>query len=183
MRKKGLSFAISLPVLAAAISCCGLAAAQGVAGAAATARLYPATQEIRLTFYVPELSFEWREVAFQTAAPVVRSRRFDYEALGLRTERLKLGQVPEIRCKYPDWWRLPNECGVRWRDAYADAPVIAMQRNHLSYDATEWRWEERRMRFAVPRWTWTEQALRVLVPVLVPEEPQDPVAGAAPRQL
>jgi hypothetical protein len=90
MRKKGLAFATSLPVLAAAISCCGLAAAQGAAGAA-TARLYPATQEIRLTFPVPELSFEWREVTFQTAAPVVRSRRFDYEALGLRTERLKLG--------------------------------------------------------------------------------------------
>ena len=170
MRNRSLSSVLSLLVLVGGACCCTLATGQPSSGPDAVPRLYPASSEIRWVFYVPQLSFEWREVVFQTATPVVRSRRFDYEALGLRTQRLKLGQVPEIRCKYADWWRLPNECGVRWHDAYADAPVIALQRNHLNYEATEWRWEERRVRFAVPRWTWTERTLTLLVPVLVPEE-------------
>jgi hypothetical protein len=172
MRKNSLLSAISLPLLTGVICCCGFAAAQSLPAATdASPRLYPDTREIQWVFYVPVLTFEWREFVFQVVGPTVRSRRLDYEVPGLRTERLKLWQLPEFRCKYADWWQLPNECGVHWRDVYADAPVIVMQHSHVPYDAAEWGWQERRTRFVVPRWTWTERTLTVLMPVFTPEEP------------
>jgi hypothetical protein len=91
----------------------------------------------------------------------------------LRAERFKLGQVAEFHCKYMDW-RLPNECRTVWHDVYADLPVLAMQKDHVDYDAVEWAWQERRILFDVPRWTWTEQTLIVAVPAFDAEEVPQP---------
>ena len=130
--------------------------------------LYGATREYRWTVYVPVLTYERREIAVAGPTMVVRSRRFDYEAPGLKTERRKLWQYPELTCKYPDWF-LPNECGVAWRDVYADFPQITMRRDHIDADVIEWADGEYRMRVDVPKWTWTPREYRLLMPVLETE--------------
>jgi hypothetical protein len=146
----------------------------------ATPKVYPGTQEHLWTFYVPVLTFERHEILVQTLAPTIRSRRLEYESPALRAERFKLGQLAEFHCKYADWWELPNECGMYWHDVYADLPQLAMQRNHIDYDAAEWEWRERRIRFDIPRCVWTERTLRVMVPVLSPEEAPPPEWSQAP---
>jgi len=138
-----------------------------------TATLYGGTREYRWTFYVPAMTFERREIVVQAPATTVRSRRWNYEIPALRAQRFKLGQVAEFSCKYPDW-RLPNECRTRWRNVYADLPVLAMEKNHLDYDVAEVAWQERRIRFDIPYWTWTEQTLIVAVPAFDTEEVPQP---------
>jgi hypothetical protein len=113
---------------------------------------------------------ERHQIIVQAMAPTIRARIWEYEAPALRAERFKLGQLAEFHCKYPDWWRLPNECGVYWHDVYADLPQLAMRRGHIDYEAAEWGWRERRIGFDVPRWTWQEQTLRVMVPVFTEEK-------------
>jgi hypothetical protein len=125
--------------------------------------LYAGTREYRWTFYVPVMSVERREIVVQGPGVVVRSRRFDYEVPGLKTERRKLFPVAELYCKYPDW-QLPNECGVSWHDVYADFPLLTMRREHIDVDVAESTTEERRIRIDVPRWTWTERTLTLVVP-------------------
>jgi hypothetical protein len=109
------------------------------------------------------MTVERREVVFSGPGLTVRSRRFDYEVPGLKSERRKLGQVAEFHCKYPDWL-LPNECGIEWHDVYADLPVLTLRHEHVAADVAEWTAEERRIRLDVPRWTWQERTLTVIVP-------------------
>jgi hypothetical protein len=130
--------------------------------------VYGATREYRWTVYVPVLTYERREITFAGPTMVVRSRRFDYETPGLKMERRKLWQYPELTCKYPDWF-LPNECGVVWRDAYADFPQITMRREHIDADVVEWADGEYRVRIDVPKWTWTPREYRLLAPVFETE--------------
>jgi hypothetical protein len=130
--------------------------------------VYGATREYRWTVYVPVTTFERRELVFAGPNMVVRSRRFDYETPGIRMERRGLGQYPELQCKYPDWF-LPNECGVVWRNAYADFPQLTMRREHIDADVVEWADAEYRVRVDVPRWTWTPREYRLLVPVFETE--------------
>ena len=125
--------------------------------------LYAGTREYRWTFYVPVMTVERREVVFSGPGLTLRSRRFDYEIPGLKSERRKLGQVAEFHCKYPDWL-LPNECGIEWHDVYADLPVLTLRHEHVEADVAEWTTEERRIRLDVPRWTWQERTLTVIVP-------------------
>ena len=175
MRQLSVPFLFAVALFAAFAAFCDVAAAQGPPPVVeATANVYPGTQEYRWTFYVPVLTFERHEIIVQTLAPTIRERRLEYESPGLRSERFKLGSLAEFHCKYPDWWQLPNECGMYWHDVYADLPLLTMQRNHLDYEAAEWDWREKRIRFDVPRWTWTERTLRVMVPVLSPERAQPP---------
>jgi len=133
-----------------------------------TSDVYGATREYRWTVYVPVLTYERREIAVSGPMAVVRSRRFDYETPGLRTERRKLWQYPEITCKYPDWF-LPNECGVVWRDLYADFPQTTVRREHIDADVVEWADGEYRMRIDVPKWIWTPREYRLLMPVFETE--------------
>jgi hypothetical protein len=130
--------------------------------------VYGATREYRWTVYVPVLTYERREIAVAGPMMVVRSRRFDYETPGLRMERRKVFQYPELTCKYPDWF-LPNECGFVWHEAYADFPQITMRREHIDADVVEWADGEYRMRIDVPKWTWTPREYRLLVPVFETE--------------
>jgi hypothetical protein len=163
-----------------------LAVASGVllllAGASARAQyepipgpatdVYPGTRAYRWTFYVPVMTIERYDIVFTGPDVVVRSRRFEYETPGLKYEQRKLGQVPEFHCKYPDWW-LPNECGVRWHDVYADFPQLTLRREHIDADVAERRVDEHRIRIEVPRWTWTPRTLTLVLPVLGTEpQPQ-----------
>ena len=132
--------------------------------------LYAGTREYRWTFYVPVMSVERREIIVQGPRVVVRSRRFEYEVPGLKTERRKLFPVAELYCKYSDW-QLPNECGVAWHDVYADFPLLTMRREHIDADVAEWTSEETRIRIDVPRWTWTERTLTLVVPEFSTEPP------------
>ena len=173
MHRINFPFAFALSAGFAAF--CAVAAAQAPPSELdATAKVFPGTQEYRWTFYVPVLTLERQEIVVQTLSPTIRERRLDYESPGLRSQRFNLGSLAEFHCKYPDWWELPNECGIYWHDVYADLPLLAMQRNHVDYDAAEWDWRERRMRFDVPRWTWTERTLRVMVPVFTTEREPPP---------
>ena len=139
----------------------------------ATTKLYGGTREYRWTFYVPAMTLERREIVVQAPATTMRSRRWHYEVPALRAQRFKLGQVAEFTCKYMDW-RLPNECRTKWRDVYADLPVLTMEKNHVDYDVAEWAWKERRIRVDVPYWTWTAQTLIVAVPAFDVEEVAQP---------
>ena len=130
--------------------------------------VYGATREYRWTVYVPVMTYERREFLFAGPNLVVRSRRFDYETPGLKMERRRLWQYPELHCKYPDWF-LPNECGVVWRNAYADFPQITMRREHIDADVVEWADAEYTLRVDVPHWTWTPREYRLLVPVFETE--------------
>jgi hypothetical protein len=132
--------------------------------------LYAGTREYRWTFYVPVMSMERREIVVQGPGVAIHSRRFDYEVPGLKTERRKLFPVAELYCKYPDW-QLPNECGIAWREVYADFPQLTMRREHIDVDVAESTTEERRIRIDVPRWTWTERTLTIVVPELSTEPP------------
>ncbi|HTS23487.1 MAG TPA: hypothetical protein VMN79_16975 [Casimicrobiaceae bacterium] len=142
---------------------CLWARAQPIPGPATD--LYPGTREYVWTFYVPVVTTERRAIVTQGPSVAVRSRRFDYEVPGLTTERRKLGQVPELYCKYPDWF-LPNECGVAWHTVYADLPQLTMRREHIDADVPEWTTGEYRTYVDVPHWTWSERTLRLIVPVL-----------------
>jgi hypothetical protein len=130
--------------------------------------VYGATREYRWTVYVPVMTYERREFLFAGPNLIVRSRRFDYETPGLRMERRRVWQYPELQCKYPDWF-LPNECGVVWHNAYADFPQITMRREHIDADVVEWADAEYSVRVDVPRWTWTPREYRLLVPVFETE--------------
>jgi hypothetical protein len=174
MRKTDLYIAAASGLLIALGSSFETARAQAAPPAFdATAKVYGSSREYRWTFYVPVMTLERREIVVQAPATTVRSRRWDYEIPALRAERFKLGQVAEFHCKYMDW-RLPNECRTVWHDVYADLPVLAMQKDHVDYDAVEWAWQERRILFDVPRWTWTEQTLIVAVPAFDAEEVPQP---------
>jgi len=156
----------------------GLLLMLGVGGACAQSApipgpetdLYAGTREYQWTFYVPVMSVERREIVVQGPGVAIHSRRFDYEVPGLKTERRKLFPVAELYCKYHDW-QLPNECGIAWRDVYADFPLLTMRREHIDADVAEWTSEERRIRIDVPRWTWTERTLTIVVPEFSTEPP------------
>jgi hypothetical protein len=132
--------------------------------------LYAGTREYRWTFYVPVMTVERREIVVQGPGVAIRSRRFEYEVPGLKTQRRKLFPVAELYCKYPDL-ELPNECGIAWREVYADFPLLTMRREHVDVDIAESTTEERRIRIDVPRWTWTERTLTIVAPEFSTEPP------------
>jgi len=163
------------------VSCCVLLVA-GTAGAQPWSEpipgpatdLYPGERVYRWTFYVPVVTIERQEIVVQGPNAIVRSRRFEYDTPGIRYERRKLWEAPDFYCKYPDL-RLPNECGVRWHNVYADLPQLTMRREHIDADVVEWTAGEHRIRIDVPRWTWIPRTLTLVVPTLetepMPERP------------
>jgi hypothetical protein len=148
---------------------------------AAPVNVYAGTREYVWTIYVPSLTSERVEVVTRVLAPTVRSRRWDYELPGLKSERRKLWQVAEFSCKYMDW-QLPNECRTVWHDVYADLPVLAMERDHIDVDVAEWAWEERTIHIDIPHWTWTETTLVISVPAFGPEDTERTQAALDLRQ-
>lgn len=138
-------------------------------GAAIAATVDSGTREYVWTFLVPVLTTERVDVVTKMQTPSLRGRRWDYESPTLKSQRFKLGRVAEFSCKYIDL-QLPQECRIEWHNAYADLPVLAMERNHIDYDVVEWRQEEHRIRIDLPRWTWSERKLTISVPILTAED-------------
>jgi hypothetical protein len=160
-------------LIAGAAACAG---AEPIPGPATD--LYPGTREYEWTFYVPVMTIERRQILLPGPKLTVRSRRYDYEVPGLKTERRKLGQVAELYCKYPDW-QLPNECGFAWRDVYGDFPQLTMHREHVDVDVPEWSQGEHSIFVDVPHWTWQPRTLALIVPVVATEPPPPRRWGAA----
>ena len=169
MRKRGFFLAAACGLLIASGGASAQTAPVAAPAFAAPATVYAGTREYVWTVYVPSLTIERVEVVTRVLAPTVRSRRWDYELPGLKSERRKLWQVAEFSCKYMDW-RLPEECRTVWRDVYADLPVLTMQHEHVDFDAVEWAWQERTIRVDVPRWSWTATTLVISVPAFGPED-------------
>jgi hypothetical protein len=157
------------------------AAAESARAFDAPITVYPGTKQYVWTLYVPELETE--RVAVVANVPVLhmRAQRWDYELPDLKSQRVKLGQVFEFSCKYPDWI-LPQECHTEWRDVYADLPVLAMRRDHLDYDAAEWDWEEQTLHIDLPHWSWRESTLTVSVPTFGPREAEQAQATLDAQQ-
>ncbi len=143
--------------------------------------VYAGTREYVWTLYVPVLTTERVAVVVQLPTLHVRGRRWDYEFPGLKSQRIKLGQVAEFNCKYSDWG-LPEQCRTEWHNVYADLPQLAMQRDHLDYDEAEWVWEEQTMHIDVPHWSWNASTLTVSVPTFGPENMQQAQATLDARQ-
>lgn len=157
----------------------GLAGAQrppeaGAAPAAAPAfgapvTVYAGTREVVWILFVPVLTTETVPVVVTVPELKLRGRRWDYDYPGLKSQRFKLGQVAEFNCKYMDWG-LPEQCHTVWRNVYADLPVLAMEHDHLNYDAAEWVWAEKTIHLDVPRWSWHESTFTLSVPSFGPNE-------------
>ncbi len=143
--------------------------------------LYPGTKEYVWTLYVPVLTTERIAVVVRVPKEHVIGRRWDYEYPGLKSQRFKLGEVAEFNCKYSDWG-LPQECRTEWHSVYADLPVLAMQRDHLDYDESEWAWEEQTMRIDVPHWSWKASTLTVSVPIFGPKNTEQAQAALDAQQ-
>lgn len=164
----------------------GLAVAQALPPAAPVppvpgpASVHPDTREYVWTFEEPVLTTEHVDVVTTVLAPKVHGRRWDFEWPTLNSRHVWLGQVAEFGCRYADW-QLPDVCRTEWHDVYADLPVLAMQRDHVDYDAVEWAWEERTVRIDVPRWSWRTRTLSISVPVLVTDS-ERAQAGLAAQQ-
>lgn len=143
--------------------------------------VYAGTREYVWTLYVPVLTTERVAVTVHVLALHLRGRRWDYELPTLKSQRFKLGQVAEFSCKYSDLG-LPQTCLTHWRNVYADLPVLAMQRDHLDYDAAQWAWEEKTLHIDVPHWKWHEGTLTVSVPTLGPKDVEHAQASLDAQQ-
>jgi hypothetical protein len=96
-------------------------------------------------------------------------KRWDYETPALRSKRVKLWEVPEFSCKYPDLI-LPNECRTVWRSVYADVPVLVSERVHVEADVPQFDLTEQFIDVEIPRWTWTDKSFRFSLPAIAPPE-------------
>jgi hypothetical protein len=133
--------------------------------------VYSGTQEYVWTLYTPVLTTERVPVVVRVPTLNLRGRRWDYELPTLKSQRFKLGEVAEFSCKYSDLG-LPQTCRTQWHSVYADLPQLAMERDHLYYDAVEWRWEDQTLHIDVPHWTWKAGTLTVSVPTIGPRNVQ-----------
>src|SRR5271165_88977 len=176
----------SLLVLGSGVASAQSASESGAAAAAPPAfgtpvTVYAGTRTYVWTLYVAEFTTERVAVVVNVPVLHVVGKRWDYELPDLKSKRFKLGQVAEFNCKYSDWG-LPEQCLTQWHDVYADLPVLAMQRDHLDYDAPEWRVEEQTMHIDLPHWTWRESTLTVSVPTFGPKEAEQAQAGLDAQQ-
>jgi hypothetical protein len=147
----------------------GCACAQQAPAFGAPVTVYAGTREYVWTLSVPVLTTERVPVVIQVLALHLRGQRWDYDLPTLKSQRFKLGQVADFSCKYSDWG-LPETCLTQWRDVYADLPVLAMEHDHLDYDAAQWVWEDKTLHIDVPRWKWKEGTLTVSVPTFGPKD-------------
>ncbi len=132
--------------------------------------VYPGVREYRWNFHVPAVTIEQRAIPVDVLEAVAHPRQWSYRAAEMKTERRKIGAIPEFSCKYPDLM-LPNECRTVWRDVYADLPVLVSRERHIDVDVPEWRWQKELLPVVFPRWTWADKSLTVSVPAIVTEKP------------
>jgi hypothetical protein len=136
----------------------------------APSTVYPGVREYRWDFHIPVLTLDQREVLVDVPEAVVHSRRLNYQALDMKTERRKLWSIPEFSCKYPDLM-LPNQCRTVWRGVYADLPVLVSRERHIDIDVPEWRWVKESFPALIPHWRLADRPLTVSVPTIVTEKP------------
>ena len=131
--------------------------------------LVPTTREYQWTFRVPVVSIEHRRIAVTAPSVSTRSKRWNYEMPALRDKRIKLWDVPELSCKYPDLI-LPNECRTVWHGVYVDVPVLVSGRGHVDVDVSRLGVTEQFIEVDVARWTWTDKSFRFSLPAIAPPE-------------
>jgi hypothetical protein len=131
--------------------------------------LVPTTREYQWIFRVPVVSIEHRRILVTAPKMSTHWKRWDYETPALRSKRVKLWEVPEFSCKYPDLI-LPNECRTVWRSVYADVPVLVSERVHVEADVPQFDLTEQFIDVEIPRWTWTDKSFRFSLPAIAPPE-------------
>jgi hypothetical protein len=131
--------------------------------------LVPTTRQYQWIFRVPVVSIEHRRILVTAPTMSPRWKRWDYETPALRSKRVKLWEVPEFSCKYPDLI-LPNECRTVWRGVYVDVPVLVSDRAHLDVDVPQFGLTEQFIDVEIPRWTWTDKSFRFSLPAIAPPE-------------
>lgn len=130
------------------------------------APLSPAIVEYRWRLVVPEWVVTSRLASARVYAPQWRAARVSYAVPEFRSERHRIGSVPEFSCKYADFG-LPNECRTTWRAVYVDVPVARMQSDYLEFDVPRWSWQRWETPVDTPRLVWRESTMIVSVPALV----------------
>ncbi len=131
--------------------------------------LVPTTRKYQWIFRVPVVSIEHRRIRVTAPNMSTRWKRLDYETPALRSKRIKLWEVPEFSCKYPDLI-LPNECRTIWHGVYVDVPVLVSERAHVEFDAPQFGLAEQFIDVEIPRWTWTDKSFRFSLPAIAPPE-------------
>jgi len=131
--------------------------------------LVPTTREYQWIFRVPVFVVEHRRVALTAPSVSMHSRRWNYEMPALRGKRMKLWDVPEFSCKYPDLM-VPNECRTVWHGVYVDAPVLVSERATVDVDVPRFAMTEQFIKVEVLSWTWTDKSFRFSLPAVVPAE-------------
>ena len=143
--------------------------------------LVPTTLQYEWIFRVPVASIEHRRIFFTAPEASTRSRRWNYEAPGLRSKRIKLWDAPEFSCKYPDVI-LPNECRTVWRGVYVDVPMLVSERAHVDIDVLRVGVTEKSFVVDIARWTWKEKRFRFSLPALAPPESLAPLRVSLKEQ-
>ena len=131
--------------------------------------LVPTTREYQWIFRVPVVSIEHRRILVTAPKMSTHWKRWDYETPALRSKRVKLWEVPEFSCKYPDL-TLPNECRTVWRSVYVDVPVLVSARAHVDVDVPQLGLTEQFIEVDIPRWTWIDKSFRFSLPAIAPPE-------------
>ena len=143
--------------------------------------LIPTTIEYQWIFRVPVVSIEHRRIVVTAPSATTRWKRWDYEAPGLRNQRIMLWKVPEFSCKYPDLI-LPNECRTVWRGVYVDVPVLVSERAHVDIEVPQLGLTKQFIDVDIPRWTWTDKRFRFSLPAIAPPESIERLRMALNRQ-
>jgi hypothetical protein len=131
--------------------------------------LVPTTREYQWIFRVPVVTIEHRRILVTAPNMSTRWKRWDYETPALRSRRIKLWEVPEFSCKYPDLI-LPNECRTVWRAVYVDVPVLVSERAHVEADVPQFGLTQQSIDVDIARWTWTDKSFRFSLPAIAPPE-------------
>jgi hypothetical protein len=141
------------------------------------ATLVPTVRAYQWVFHVLVVSIEHRHVAVTTLRAGTQSRRYYYDVLGLKDKRIKLWDVPEFSCKYPDLI-LPNECRTVWHGVYVDAPQLTTRHTNIDIDVPRVGLTETFISVDIPRWTWTEKRFRFSLPAFAPPESVEQVRAS-----
>jgi len=139
--------------------------------------LVPTVRAYQWIFHVPVVSIEHRHVAVTIPRASTQSRRFYYDVPGLKDKRIKLWDVPEFSCTYPDLI-LPNECRTVWHGVYVDAPVLTTRHTNVDIDVLRLGLTESFISVDVPHWTWTEKRFLFSLPVFAPPESVEQVRAS-----
>jgi len=141
--------------------------------------IVPAIVQYRWTFVEPVWIVEPRNVDVRVVDPATRRKRIDYDTVEFTMEHRRIGRVPELDCKYPDF-ALPNGCRTTWRTVYADVPIAVVRRDHVDVDVPDWHWRDARTTLDVPRLEWQRRELVVSLPAAAAIYPDAAPAVPAP---